>query len=66
MIKIIVKIVDDIAIVRKTLDHSRERYALTMSGQWILIPEGEPYPKQCFLPIFKPDEEAVFFANAQT
>jgi hypothetical protein len=66
MVKIIVKVIDDIAIVRKTLELPREHYALTMSGQWILAPEGKPYPKRCYLPVHEHDEETVvFFANPQ-
>jgi hypothetical protein len=50
-----VKIKGDQAIVRKTLHSPPRRYALTSSGQWTLVPEGQAYPKQCILPVIKYD-----------
>ena len=54
-----VKIKGDQAIVRKVLHYPAKRYALTKDGEWAFIPEGQPYPEQCILPVIRHDTETV-------
>lgn len=55
-LKIEIKVRGAQAIVRKTVYYPARRYALTVSGRWVFVPEGQTYPKQCILPVIEYEE----------